>query len=64
MGVISPLGHSVEETWANIKAGVCGIAPITRLHPGDANVRIAAEVKNWIPHPIYGGRKEARKNAT
>lgn len=60
MGVISPLGHTVEDTWANIKAGVCGIAPITRFDPGEANVRIAAEVKNWDPTK-YMAAKEARK---
>ena len=29
MGAITPLGNSVEETWAGIKAGKSGIGPIT-----------------------------------
>lgn len=31
MGAITPLGNSVEETWAGIKAGKSGIGPITLL---------------------------------
>lgn len=60
MGVISPLGQNAEDTWAKIKAGVCGIAPITRFDPKDANVRIAAEVKDWDPTKFMAA-KEARK---
>jgi 3-oxoacyl-[acyl-carrier-protein] synthase II len=47
MGMISPLGQSVAETWDNIKAGKSGIGPITRFDSSDYAVHIAAEVKNW-----------------
>ncbi len=49
MGMISPLGHSVAETWDKIVNGVCGIGPITRFDASDFGVRIAAEVKQWEP---------------
>jgi 3-oxoacyl-[acyl-carrier-protein] synthase II len=60
MGMISPLGHTVEETWTHIKAGKSGIAPITRFDTEGYNVRIAAEVKNWDATK-YMQAKEARK---
>ncbi|MBI1259366.1 MAG: beta-ketoacyl-ACP synthase II [Chloroflexi bacterium] len=47
MGVISPLGHSVEETWENIKAGKSGVGMITHFDSTDYQVKIAAEIKNW-----------------
>ena len=31
MGAITPLGNSVDEFWASIKAGKSGIAPITHF---------------------------------
>ncbi|MDZ4763827.1 MAG: beta-ketoacyl-ACP synthase II [Chloroflexota bacterium] len=47
MGMISPLGHTVSETWENIKAGVSGISLLTRFDATQHNVKIAAEIKNW-----------------
>jgi len=62
LGCVSPLGNSVEETWAGIKAGRSGIANITQFDTTDYSVKIAGEVKNldvsqWID------KKEARKMA-
>ena len=28
MGAVTPLGHTVQETWDAVRAGACGIAPI------------------------------------
>lgn len=60
MGVISPLGHSVEDTWSAIKAGKSGIGRITRFDPSNYLVQIAAEVKDWKPE-VYMPAKEARR---
>ena len=60
MGIISPLGHTVAETWDNIKNGRSGVAPLTRFDPADYAVKIAAEVKNWDPTK-YMLAKEARR---
>jgi len=46
-GVISPLGHSASETWANLKLGKSGIGELTRFDKSMTQVKIAAEVKNW-----------------
>ena len=32
IGAVTPLGNSIEETWANIKAGKSGIGELTRLN--------------------------------
>lgn len=60
MGMISPLGHNAEDTWANIKAGKSGIARITRFDAEGTSVQIAAEVKDWDASQ-YMLAKEARK---
>jgi 3-oxoacyl-[acyl-carrier-protein] synthase II len=60
MGMITPLGHSVAETWTQITAGVCGVAPISRFDMSRFSVKIAAEVKNWDAEQ-YMDRKEVRR---
>ena len=60
LGCISPLGHTVEDTWTNIVDGVSGAGRISHYDPGDFKVRIAAEVKDFDPVSSFGVR-EARK---
>ena len=62
MGAITPLGNSVEETWAGIKAGKSGIGPITYFDSSINKVHYAAEVKNFNAGD-YMDSKEARKMA-
>ena len=62
MGAVTPLGNTVEETWAGIKAGKSGIGPITLFDASKNKVHYAAEVKNFDPS-IYMDSKEARKMA-
>jgi 3-oxoacyl-[acyl-carrier-protein] synthase II len=45
LGLVTPLGGSVETTWANILAGKSGAGPITHFDPSDQKCRIACEVK-------------------
>lgn len=60
MGMVSPLGHSVEESWEGIKTGRSGVARITRYDASSHLVQIAAEVKHWDPAQ-YMPVKEARR---
>src|SRR3954454_18688491 len=60
MGIISPVGNTVEEAWANIAAGRSGLGPITRFDASDLESRIAGEVKNFNPE-AYIPPKEARR---
>lgn len=50
MGVISPVGNTVEEFWKSLVAGKSGIDFITRFDTSDFKVKIAAEVKSFDPH--------------
>ena len=63
MGMISPLGHTVETTWANILAGKSGIGHITRFDASNYNVRIAAEVKDWEPTRYIDAKQVRRTDA-
>lgn len=47
IGVVSPVGNTLEETWNNLVNGVCGIAPITLFDTTDYKAKVAGEVKNF-----------------
>src|SRR5436190_11507964 len=47
LGIVSPVGIGVAAAWANILAGVSGIAPITRFDTQGFPSRIAGEVKDF-----------------
>ena len=47
LGVISPIGNSVDEMWASIQNGTCGIGSITRFDPARVDAKIAGEIKNF-----------------
>lgn len=49
IGVVSPVGNTLEETWNNLVSGVCGIAPITLFDTTDYKAKVAGEVKNFEP---------------
>lgn len=63
LGVVSPIGNSVEDFWRELLAGTCGIDRITRFDPSRFAVHIAAEVKdfNVEDYADYIDRKEARR---
>lgn len=60
LGTVNPIGNTVEETWANAKNSVCGIAPITRLDVTERAIKVAGEVKNFDAEK-YIEKKEARR---
>ena len=47
MGVVSPVGNTVEETWNSVKNGKCGITNITLFDASRLPVKVAAEVKDF-----------------
>ncbi|OYY73754.1 MAG: beta-ketoacyl-[acyl-carrier-protein] synthase II [Gammaproteobacteria bacterium 28-57-27] len=54
LGIISPVGNSVAESWENILAGQSGVGLVTHFDAATLPVQIAAEVKNfhaedWLP---------------
>jgi 3-oxoacyl-[acyl-carrier-protein] synthase II len=59
-GVISPLGNSTEECWANLVAGKSGAGPITRFDTSAYETRFACEVRNFSPDGVMD-RKDAKR---
>jgi 3-oxoacyl-[acyl-carrier-protein] synthase II len=59
LGLVSPVGNTVAEGWANLIAGRSGIAPITRFDASPLAVRFAGEVKGFDVE-AYVPAKEAR----
>jgi len=60
MGAISPIGCSVEDFCASLKAGKSGIGPITSFDTTGFDVTIAGEIKDFDPS-VWMDKKEARK---
>ena len=60
MGSVNPLGNNVSDTWEAVKAGKCGIGPITHFDTTDFKVKLAGEVKEIDIDELIGQR-EARK---
>ncbi|MSP78414.1 MAG: beta-ketoacyl-[acyl-carrier-protein] synthase II [Dehalococcoidia bacterium] len=62
MGIMSPLGQTVQEYWQGLLAGKSGIGPMTLCDPSELPTKIAGEVKNFDPGK-YMDSKEARRMA-
>jgi 3-oxoacyl-[acyl-carrier-protein] synthase II len=60
LGLVTPLGLNVEESWAGLLAGRSGAAPITKFDPSRLQVRFACEVKGFDAL-AYMDRKEAKR---
>ena len=60
LGAITPLGLSVEETWAGLVAGRSGIDHVTQIDTGDLRTTFAGEVRGFDPKD-YMDRREARR---
>jgi 3-oxoacyl-[acyl-carrier-protein] synthase II len=60
MGALTPLGLSVDETWAGLVAGRSGITKITQFDASELPIQIAGEVKGFDPG-VYMPIKEARR---
>lgn len=60
LGMVSPIGNTVEESWNNALAGKSGIGVITQFDASSFGSRIAGEVKNFEVEK-YLPAKEARR---
>ena len=59
LGLVSPVGNTVSEGWANLLAGRSGIADVTKFDASALSVRFAGEVKGFEIEQYIAG-KEAR----
>ncbi|MFK8078377.1 MAG: beta-ketoacyl-ACP synthase II [Granulosicoccus sp.] len=63
LGLVTPVGGDVEESWKNILAGVSGAAEISSFDTSKFGTRFSASVKNF-DYTDYFSKKEARKMDT
>lgn len=47
LGLVTPVGNTVDESWSNLLAGRSGIASLQRFDPANLSVRFAGEVKGF-----------------
>lgn len=60
MGMVTPLGNNVKDTWDNILEGKSGVSDITSFDANQFSTRFAAQVHNFDATQ-YMSVKEARK---
>lgn len=60
MGAITPIGNDVNSFWNSSKEGKCGIDFIKAFNTDDYKVKIAAEVKDFVPEN-YIDKRDARR---
>ncbi len=61
MGIVSPIGSTMETYRENLLNGVCGIDFIARIDTSDLKVKVGAEVRDFVPTD-YMTKIEANKN--
>ncbi|MBM6550004.1 beta-ketoacyl-ACP synthase II [Marinomonas ostreistagni] len=60
MGMVTPLGNNVQDTWDNILEGKSGVSEIEQFDASQFSTRFAAQVKDFDASQ-YMSVKEARK---
>ena len=60
MGVVSPVGTSLQATWASMLAGRSGVGAITCFDAGELSCRIAAEAADFDPTVCQSARDARR----
>ncbi len=63
LGLITPVGNGVQDSWKNILNGVSGITNITKFDATTFKSQVAGEVKNFDPNP-YLDAKDLRRMDT
>lgn len=62
LGIISPIGNNLEESWQNAIQGKSGIGKVTSLTPPENCVTIAGEVKDFNPVKYFKNEKDIKRN--
>ena len=60
LGLVTPLGIGVDETWTALCKGQSGISEITRFDASGFDTKIAGEVKDFNPKDFLS-KKEAKR---
>ncbi|GAA4353109.1 beta-ketoacyl-ACP synthase II [Kangiella taiwanensis] len=60
LGMLSPLGNNIKDSWEGILAGRSGAGPIEDFDASEFNTRFSCAVKNFDPEPAVS-KKDARR---
>ena len=60
IGMISPVGNTINDSWDNLINGNSGIDIIQSFDPSDLETKIAGEIKDFNPIDLIG-KKESRR---
>ena len=60
IGIVSPIGHGVDNFWEAIKAGKCGISMIESFDTTSFKVKVAGEIKDYDPTETIN-KKDAKR---
>ncbi len=60
MGVVSPLGESVNDYWESLVAGRSGIGPMTLVDPSDYPCKVAGEASDFDARQYIDARESRR----
>ncbi len=60
LGMVSPLGNSVPDSWDALLAGRSGAAPITHFHAAEFPVQFACEAKDFDAGEVVGVKAARR----
>ena len=63
IGLVSPLGNTLEESWKSLLKGTSGVGQITKFDTAGFSTQIAGEVKGFNPD-LYIDKKEQKKMDT
>ena len=66
LGMVSPLGNTVEESWQGVKEGRSGIGPITYFDTEGYDCKIAGQLKDfdvskWIDKKVLSAEFAERQ---
>jgi 3-oxoacyl-[acyl-carrier-protein] synthase II len=61
MGVVTPVGNSVETFWSNLKNGVSGIHTIDAFDTAGYDCKIGGQVRDFDPKRFFKNPKDVRR---
>ena len=61
LGVVTPVGNSIETFWSNLKNGVSGIRTIDAFDTTEYDCKIGGQVRDFDPKPFFKNPKDVRR---